>query len=224
MIPEIRMLALEVSPLRDLTLFQFCYESQPLWRRKKIDTLRRLPDKIQSLGAGILLQKALPGADLTQIRFGENGKPYLPGSSTQFNLSHAGDWALCAVGGVRLGCDIEQMKSCHMSVAHRFFCAEETRMLEEAQGEAEQDLFFRLWTIKESYLKAVGEGLSKPLNSFCVTFTNDGPALSGLQSEWQLREYRVADGYRCALCAAAGSVPPAEVELLSCILPPNSEL
>ncbi len=213
--PEIRMLALELSSLRDQTLFQKYYETQPLWRREKIDTLRRLPDKIQSLGAGILLQKALPGADLTQICFGENGKPYLPGNNTQFNLSHAGDWALCAVGNVPLGCDIEQLRSYKMSVANRFFCAEETRMLEETEDEAQQDIFFRLWTIKESYLKAVGKGLSKPLNSFCVSFDNGGPALKGLQNEWLLREYAVAEGYRCALCAAAGSVPPKDVEIIT---------
>ena len=221
---EIRMLALELSPLRDQTLFQFYYDIQPRWRQEKIDTLRRLPDKIQSLGAGILLQKALPGADLTQIRFGENGKPYLPGYEMQFNLSHAGDWALCAVGNAALGCDIEQMRSYKMSMAHRFFCAEETRMLEDAEGEIQQDLFFRLWTLKESFLKAVGEGLSKPLNSFCISFENSDPVLTGLENEWLLREYKAAAGYRCALCAAAGSVPPKEVEIVSCILLPNSEL
>lgn len=210
--PEIRMLAMDVTPLRDPSLFQNCYETQPRWRQEKIDLIRRLPDKALSLGAGLLLQKALPGADLTQICFGENGKPYLPGSQTQFNLSHAGDWALCAVGNAPLGCDIEQMRSFKMSVARRFFCAEETRMLEEAEGQAQTDLFFRLWTLKESYLKAVGKGLSKPMNSFCVTFENGGPALSGFENEWLLREYPVAGGYRCALCAAAGSAPPEAVE------------
>ena len=124
----------------------------------------------------------------------------------EFNLSHAGDYAVCAVGGAALGCDIEQIRKYNMSVARRFFCERETRLLEAAvTPEAQEDLFFRLWTLKESYLKAVGSGLSQPLSSFCVSFDTGRPALSGYEDVWQLREFSVAEGYRCAVCAPAAA-------------------
>ena len=214
--PEIRIYALELSPLTSEDVFRYYYDQQPLWRREKTDTLRRTADKIQSLGVGILLQKALPDKDLSLVRFGDVGKPYLPGDSTRFNLSHAGDWALCAAGEAELGCDIERMKDYRMNVAHRFFCPQETAMLESAPTpQLQQELFFRLWTLKESYLKAVGKGLTKPLNSFCVVFGAENPALRGLEDQWLLREYDVAPGYRCALCAAAGAVPPENVTVIT---------
>ena len=152
------------------------------------------------------MQKALPGADLENVSFGENGKPFLPGAGVEFNLSHAGDYAVCAVGGAALGCDIERVQTYSMSVARRFFCERETRLLEAAvTPEEQQDLFFRLWTLKESYLKAVGKGLSQPLGSFCVSFASGRPVLSGCEDVWQFREFSVAEGYRCAVCAAAGA-------------------
>ena len=215
MIDRVTLYALNVTPLQSEALFGRYYESQPGWRKEKINALRRRADKLLSLGAGILLQAALPGAELSAMAFGENGKPYLPGETVHFNLSHAGEWVLCAVSNAPVGCDVELLRRWDMNVARRFFSAEETALLEAAQNDAARaDLFFRLWTLKESYIKAVGEGLRLPLDSFTVRFVNNAPALAGLEDTWRLREYALRPQYRCAVCAAAGAALPATVEYL----------
>ena len=209
----VRLFALDVRPLADDALFHKYYALQPAWRREKTDMLRQKKDRLLSLGAGILLQSALPGADLEKVCVGENGKPYLPGG-IHFNLSHAGDLALCAVGAGALGCDIEQERAFDLRVARRFFCPAETALL-EAAGARRQELFFRLWTLKESYLKAVGKVLTRPLNTFCVTFENDLPRLEGYADVWRLAEFETRPDYRCAVCAPAGEQTPENVEFIS---------
>jgi 4'-phosphopantetheinyl transferase len=66
----------------------------------------------------------------------------------------------------RIGVDLEKMRSMENSeqLAQRFFCASEHRLLTQAIPEERDKLFFQLWTAKEAYLKATGEGISGGLN------------------------------------------------------------
>ncbi len=214
---EVLLYALNCAPLNDPALFGAYYALQPQARREKTDAYRRTQDKVLSIGAGILLSRVLPPGAAERVVCDENGKPYLPGEDIYFNLSHAGTWAICAVSGAPVGCDIEQLGAYRYGVAQRFFHAEETRLLEAAADEeSRRDLFFRLWTLKESYVKAVGRGIAMGLSSFCVSFADGAPALSGGGDAWRFMEYNVAEEYRCAVCAHADAVfapQPVYVEL-----------
>lgn len=110
----------------------------------------------------------------TDVKFdyGEFGKPFVPAEPTlQFNLSHSGEIALCAVTlGRKLGIDIEQLRSIKdlASLSRRCLTHQEQSMLQQ-QLTSEQPLaFLQYWTCKEAYLKAIGKGLTQSLQSVGV--------------------------------------------------------
>jgi 4'-phosphopantetheinyl transferase len=103
------------------------------------------------------------------VRFetGEHGKPFVSGAEVQFNLSHSGDLAVCAVTQARnVGVDVELIRPVHYldAIVGRFFAAGEREKIGAAldRGRA----FFECWTRKEAYIKGVGGGFSIPLTSF----------------------------------------------------------
>lgn len=103
------------------------------------------------------------------IRFDKNEyhKPFLKNvPHFHFNLSHAGEWVVCAVDEVPVGVDIEKIQPIDLSIAKRFFSKLEHDDLMAKPHQEKIDYFYVLWTLKESYVKAKGEGLSIPLHSF----------------------------------------------------------
>ena len=105
------------------------------------------------------------------LRHGPRGKPYIDGEGPRFNLSHSGDLALVAVASNELGVDVEKVRRLESlrQIAQRHFSDVEYAAL-EALDVAEQELaFYRCWTRKEAYIKALGEGLSMALDSFDVS-------------------------------------------------------
>lgn len=117
--------------------------------------------------------------DKVELSYGSKGKPYLAAhTELQFNVSHSEDLALFAFTFERgLGVDIEYIrpiKDMH-DIANRFFCPEEASELMSLPAYLRERAFFSCWTRKEAYIKAVGEGLSVPLNSFRVTLRPGEP-------------------------------------------------
>jgi 4'-phosphopantetheinyl transferase len=121
------------------------------------------------------------GEEAAKLRFsaGRNGKLHIvPPGEVQFNLSHSDDIAMfgfTATGEV--GVDVEKIRPLDdfLDIANRFFCPDETRDLMSCLPDERQRAFFRCWTRKEAYLKAVGGGLQIPLNSFRVSLTPWAP-------------------------------------------------
>lgn len=115
-------------------------------------------------------------------REGSHGKPELDGAAAagiRFNVSNAGALALYAVTLRReIGVDLEQIKPMPdgMDIARRFFSAPENEVFAALPEEVRDLAFFRCWTRKEAYIKAVGEGLSMPLDRFDVAFAPGEPA------------------------------------------------
>jgi 4'-phosphopantetheinyl transferase len=141
------------------------------------------------------------------IRFGHNGfgKPHLgPAFSSRltFNLSHSADVVLIAIAAdSNLGIDLEYIRpqSDYAEVARRFFSAAEVDHLNALPSHLYAEAFFSCWTKKEAYLKARGEGLAIPLDSFSVPLTTD-PAHSPVDLYgWSLYTLRPARGYAGAL-------------------------
>ncbi|MGL4501095.1 MAG: 4'-phosphopantetheinyl transferase family protein [Planktothrix sp.] len=98
-----------------------------------------------------------------KFKYSSNGKPSLDQdpSPLHFNLSHAQGKAIYAIAlEENIGIDIEYIRETEvLSLAKRFFCESEYRWLNSLDSEAQYPAFFRLWTCKEAYLKATGEGL-----------------------------------------------------------------
>lgn len=146
--------------------------------------------QMQHLSAGALLYDVLceklglspESTPPFAIEYKEGGKPYLAERpDVHFNISHSGDYVCVAVGDEPVGVDIQEKGTkrkelCdaepdgdydrERKVAERFFTPADKAML-SACGRAEyRDLFFRMWSIKESYVKLTGEGMSQGLSGF----------------------------------------------------------
>jgi 4'-phosphopantetheinyl transferase len=101
------------------------------------------------------------------FRYAEHGKPHLDDGSLRFNISHSGGAALIALARVEVGVDIELPRPRRTDdLARRFFAPVEQERLFALEGESRRDAFFRLWTCKEAFLKATGEGFSRSLRSY----------------------------------------------------------
>ena len=158
------VLIADTSPLQDHTLFARLYEALPEERRKKIDAFRPESSRRQSLAAGVLLQEAcrrfgIAGADGSVV-LQDRGKPvFAARPEVHFNLSHSGERAMCIISPCEAGCDVERIQKLLWPVARRVFSASEQAELArcEAEGRGEE-MFCRLWTRKESLIKALGSG------------------------------------------------------------------
>jgi len=150
--------------------------------------------------------------DQLKFHYGTYGKPYLDqagDSAIKFNLAHSQELAVYAVTlGREIGIDVEYIK--HIpemeDIAARFFSKRENAVLKSLPTDQKQDAFYNCWTRKEAYIKAIGEGLSHPLDQFDVSLTPGEPArllrVEGDMEEvsrWQLKALTPAPGYVAAL-------------------------
>ena len=121
----------------------------------------------------------------------KNGKPFFAGfPDCHFNLSHSGGWAACVLGSVPVGVDIQQHRAA-LPAAAKKFTAEEQALLA-----VQPDMFFDLWVKKEAYLKAVGAGLTRRLDSFSVL-----PSAENRVGDHVITlEAPPEAGYSCAVC------------------------
>ena len=193
--------------LADEARFLRLSRTLPDARREKLASLRHLGARRLSLGAGLLLNYALRSEGLppTEYAVTEHGKPFFPAlPDFCFNLSHSGSRVLCAVSPSPIGCDVELLGTVDFAIARRFFHPDECAWLLSLPESEREAAFFRLWTCKESFVKALGLGLSLPLDSFAVSFA-DGIALRQTVDPrpWALRSFR-EDGYLYALCGLDG--------------------
>ncbi len=140
------------------------------------------------------------------IAVSESGKPYLTDApAVQFSLSHSGDWAVCAVSNYPVGVDIQHCGTGRRDVARRFFHPDEVRYLDALSSGEREQAFFRLWALKESYVKADGRGL-RLLRQFCVDISH-AP--------------RVTEGIPCSLFEPP--FPDAQYRLGICVMQENAE-
>ena len=108
--------------------------------------------------------------EAVRFHYEEKGKPYLPGGPS-FNQSHSEDRLMIAVAASgRLGVDIEERRDVRLMlrIADRRFARDEAARLHAVPPDQRRRLFFRIWTRKEAFLKALGLGLTHPLRSFSV--------------------------------------------------------
>jgi 4'-phosphopantetheinyl transferase len=149
------------------------------------------------------------------------GKPSLTNpraAGLHFNLSHSKDVALLAVTREReVGIDVEFMRPdfATTEVAEHFFSSTEVATLAGVEFRLRPRAFFNCWTRKEAYIKARGEGLSLPLNSFDVSLKPGQPATllntrldSADVSRWSLHELFPVAGYAAAVAVERCASPP----------------
>ena len=139
------------------------------------------------------------------------GKPFIKNCGIEFNLSHSGDWVLFAFShSAEIGADIEQIRPMPdmPDVARQNFSATEFALWQATPAPDRTQAFYRCWTRKESFIKAIGEGLSCPLDSFEVAFGLDQPArLTSLKrdeesaAQWWMADLSDFPDYAAAVTA-----------------------
>jgi 4'-phosphopantetheinyl transferase len=150
-----------------------------------------------------------------EFEYAAHGKPFVAEAGIHFNVAHSGEMALFAVGGLEVGIDIEKVRPLAdlMSVAGRFFSEAEARDLASLSGEARSRAFHHCWARKEAYIKALGIGLSLPLESFRVSLLPGEPAglleirgNPGLELEWLITDVAAPEDYAAALAVRAREI------------------
>lgn len=145
--------------------------------------------------------------------YSTHDKPSLVQSPLRFNLSHSQALAALAASREReVGIDIEAVRPIEDNIAEQYFSPREVAALRALPKAEQLAAFYRCWTRKEAIVKAIGEGLSHPLNSFDVSL---GPAMPAVVERfegeadaagvWRLANFEPASGYAGAVaCRTAG--------------------
>ena len=136
----------------------------------------------------------LPAEDI-EFTYTENGKPHIPESDLEFNVSHSGDWIVLALGrGREIGVDIEQIRKDVdvEAIASRYYAPDEQRVVESA-GDPHA-AFFRIWARKEAFIKASGSTLFAELKRISV------PAEDGAEQDgWFFHDLKAGSRYAAAV-------------------------
>jgi len=145
------------------------------------------------------------------IVLGENKKPELAQKSNEmpwhFNISHSGDFVVCALANAQIGIDIEMISPTvdYLSIAHAHFSENEASWV-ASKPVGINERFIALWTIKEAYLKALGIGLAIPISRVITT----GVKLRSCQvysedvsdrNKWHCHFMKLESGYWLAICS-----------------------
>ena len=140
----IRTWLADITPLYDVNKYQEVYDTLPAFRQEKANCLQSLNKKAQSVAAWALLEK---------IR-----KCYQIDECSVYNLSHSGDYVICAVDmtgcqHTQVGCDIQKIEKPNLNLANRYFCKQEYESILERETYLEQaEYFCRYWVLKESFM------------------------------------------------------------------------
>lgn len=186
-------------------------------RKKKTLKIKSYEGRCRSIGAGVLLDEALKQYSLREkdmtYRYGEVGKPYLKEAPELcFNLSHSRSKAMCVIGDIPVGCDIEFIMKANDGIAKRFFSAKDNELLKSAKrlGEPEyRERFYTLWTLKESYIKCTGLGLKCPMDSFSFIYDGEKYHIDGNVDYCFLSD--IQDGYAYSVCLKSKKMPELKI-------------
>lgn len=195
----------DTGVLKNDKVFEGYYKTVSAQRQKKTDSFIFKKDKMLSLGAELVLIKALSdfGVHDYEIGYAPYGKPYIKDSDIHFNLSHSEEKIMCAISGNPVGCDVEKITDIELEIAKRFFYTTEYSEISRFTQKCHQnEMFFRLWTLKESFMKATGLGMKLPLDSFRIDLSDEITVAHNVNKyKYYFKEFDFNDGYRYAVCS-----------------------
>ena len=190
-----------ITPLRNRSIFESQIKKLDDDRQVKTQRLKVTADKLRCVGAGMLInfvkqQYGVKG----DVRIDKFGKPYFEDSNVHFNVSHSGMYVIIAVSEYNIGIDIQKIKSDKHRIAEKNFMPSECDYINNATNEKDvQQRFCEVWTTKEAYLKCVGIGLRKPLNSFEISLNQDTICVVG-EENYKFVQFMMDDKYIVTVC------------------------
>lgn len=214
--------------LADEKLYEKAYLLVPEYRRIKADKMKMRENKLQTVTAGLLLNYAVGKWSIKmrekdykceeiqyervdtisvieannqyfdyEIAYNTQGKPYfLSHREIFFNISHSSNYVACIIGDRPVGIDIEGGRKGRQNLARRFFDASEAEWIEECDSD---ERFFRIWTLKEAYGKAEGQGVLDILGKIVYRLEKGKMSayVYGIPQNFTIVEKEV-DGFRLA--------------------------
>ena len=111
---------------------------------------------------------------------------------------------MCVISEKEVGCDVEKIRDTDFRIAGHFLTDEEQEFLEKTNNlEEKTNLFFRFWTLKESFLKATGMGMKLSMKDFMFQFVDNQVRVCQTVNgeQYYFEEYDLQDGYRYAVCS-----------------------
>lgn len=157
-----------IQTIEDEIQFNSLYEGLSDERKRAVDSYKKWDDRRRSLLAGVMLEKSVKeklSASFPRIAYKENGKPYFPDYPICFNLSHSGDYVMCAIADEEIGCDIQALRPLRVDFVKKYYTDFEKEYLQRKQEDGqypatadyEKDVL-RIFSAKESYMKYTGLG------------------------------------------------------------------
>ncbi|WP_152054018.1 4'-phosphopantetheinyl transferase family protein [Tautonia marina] len=218
----------EWCEFEDLSQFEGWISRDELLKAQRFRVIR---DQRTFLATRILVRAVLSRYEAIapsdwQFATGRYGKPKLAEPSVvpplYFNLSRTRGMIVCAVSRTYelLGVDVERWDQGaeNLVIADRYFAPSELAALKALPDQDQAARFMMLWTLKESYLKAMGVGLTRPLQTFAITIEDNSraddpiriwfaPGFEDDPAAWRFALVEVAPEYLVALAVATGGEP-----------------
>lgn len=168
---------------------------------RKATAMKHTRDAHHHVLGRLLLRRALERSGLAPslvhfVQVAPEGRPYLPDSKIDFNISHSGDIVACAFSDeCRVGVDVEAVVRIHFQDFENQFSQYEWDTI--IQDRAPVTRFYEFWSRKEAVIKADGKGLQNDLATIDVS--KDVTVLHG--KTWFLVDVPVTEGYKMCLAA-----------------------
>ena len=191
----------DIEPLRNKAIFNSQIENITEGRLERIEKSQSTADTLRLMGSGLMINfiKTKYFVD-SDVATDKHGKPYFVNSDLKFNLSHSGRYVVAAVSDYEIGIDIQKKKADKHRIAEKNFLQGECAYINAgANDEERHQRFCEVWTLKEAYLKNIGMGLRKPLNSFEIVFRPEGPVIRN-QTEFKCTQFKMNDKYIVSIC------------------------
>ncbi|OGV18846.1 MAG: hypothetical protein A2X47_13975 [Lentisphaerae bacterium GWF2_38_69] len=197
--------------------------SLPYNRKEKALKYIKIEDRYRCAFSWKLLEKVM--RDVFSLDLGKEsfdidayGKPFLTNrNDIHFNLSHSGEIVCCIVDNYPVGIDVENINSIDLNIASNFFSKKECSDLFNLPNKDQINYFYKLWTLKESYIKAEGKGLSIPLNSFSFKVGSNSISFNGENvDKWAFLLHNIntdSQNYQLGICVQKGRLPDKIIEI-----------
>ena len=192
-----QILTSDITKVSSAELKEWFENSSPE-KQKEISAIKVEKKQIERIVSDRLKRKALADycvIDPLGIEFAssEKGKPFAKNVDANFNVSHSGDYVVCAVSDKEIGIDIEKIRAINPHVAERFATPVEIEHINSTPNG-----LFEIWVLKEAYFKCTGSGLGKDVKS--VQFIISGNKVECSDKNYTCSFIEIADGYVCAVC------------------------
>lgn len=188
-------------------------------RRKKSDKFYFIEDSYRSICAELLLQFCLYEVSGNympiELSYNDFGKPYMKNRVFLYNISHSGDWVVLAYGEREVGIDVEKVKDRMDEIAEMCFTEQEKEYVYAVENRERNERITEIWTLKESYLKYKGTGLTTELQHFSVNKT-DGTVINQMgkvEKKLIFKTWGLEDEYYLSICAEKEEISVCKIDI-----------